>query len=401
MRGRTAIAILILLGAVGSASAAESAPAKPEFRMNPKLAGVTDNTWVKMAPKFEPVYKNHGGFDHPKTESFLVYDESTNLTVWFGGCSLGYTNSTWLYDCSNDFWKEANPGTWITVQGGRDLPDEKLPPGCCQAAMCYSPDLQQCLMFKCGGGSGWHAWNQRLARKHPQVSCWWYNARENKWTLKEWDKTQGPRPAIHISHQFHYDRANRRGLVFAGLISGACNELWSYDPAASAWAELKPAGELPAKRMMTSGCYDEKNKVLIAFGGQPDSNDTWLYDPAKNAWREVKSDKVPSARHASACSYDAASGVMVLFGGRVREKQPDGGAFKYLLDTWVFDAAKGQWAEMKPAEHPESRRNYQMAYDRVNNVSIIVSGKGTWAYRYRNAVAGGPGGSRAAKDAAP
>jgi hypothetical protein len=314
----------------------------------------------------------------------MVYDESANLTVFYGGCGNGYTNSTWLYDCSGDAWKEGNPGTWTMVQGGRDLPDEKLPPGCCQTAICYSPDVRECLMFKYGGGTGWQSWNQRLGRKHPRESCWWYNARENKWTLKVHE--DGPRPRLNISHQFHYDRAGRRALAFAGLDGSGnpCNELWSYDPAADAWAELKPAGQLPPKRMMTSGCYDEKNKVMVIFGGQPDSDDTWLYDPAANAWREVKTKTAPSRRHASACAYDAANGVMVLFGGRVRT--PDK-SFKHLLDTWVFDAAKEEWTEMKPAQCPGGRRNYQMAYDRVNNVSVVVGGgKGdgdTWVYRCR------------------
>ncbi len=375
------LAALVSWSALAAEPAAPAAPEGPAFKMNPKLAGVPDNTWVKMAPKMEPDHKNFGGFGHPKGESFLVYDESANLTVWFGGCSAGYTNATWLYNCSEDSWKEANPGTWITVQGTRDLPDEKLPPGCCQAAICYSPDARQCLMLKTGGGSDWTAWNQRLGAKHPQVSCWWYNARENKWTLKEWKKEEGPRAPMYICHQFHYDRAAKRGLAFGGLGSGssACNDLWAYDPEANRWTDLK-AENPPPKRIRMSACFDEKRGRMIVFGGQG-RDDTWIYDPKKNAWREVKSKEHPSAREVAASCYDAANGVMVLCGGLVREgkeKKPQG-------DTWVFDSEKEEWHEMKPAGGPVVPRVFQMAYDRVNNVSVVVTGSGTWVYRYKKA----------------
>jgi hypothetical protein len=80
--------------------------------------------------------------------------------------------------------------------------------------------------------------------------------------------------------------------------------------------------------------YDSRSERVILFGGSPSRgpgnlNDTWAYDPAADAWTELSPDgNLPLARSGHAMVYEAVSGSVILFGGQ--------GASTVCFDTWAY-----------------------------------------------------------------
>jgi N-acetylneuraminic acid mutarotase len=179
-----------------------------------------------------------------------------------------------------------------------------------------------------------------------------------------------------------YDRYNKRVLLFGGRV----RELWAFNIKENQWDKVRTRGDNPPKLAYPSVVYDEKNKKMIVFGGLLDgthnsSDQTWEYDVVKNSWQLIDA-KGPSPRFAAAAAYDSKNGVMVLFGGRWKAKN---GKRHALSDTWVYDPTFKKWIEIKTGSHPPNNKTYQAAYDKVNNVVVLLDNKSqTWVFRYKN-----------------
>jgi hypothetical protein len=347
------------------ALAAPAAPAGDQpagFRMNPKLANVPDNTWVKMSPKFV------GGQMPNKTEASLVYDESANRTLFFGGCGNGYQNNLWLYDCSGDVWTQANPDVFKMGPEGRVREDTKaVPPGCCSYGICYDREARVSILYrKNSGGSAW-------APEGPGNNMvWWYAALKNKWIFKEPNGDR--RPGYINGASLAHDPVNKESVLFGGYD----NTLWGYKAETNAWRRIDVPEPRPVKASYPNWVYLDKEKRFFLFA---EDATTWLFDPAKPAWEKLKPDVQPPQRQAAAIAYDRANNVAVMFGGLFNVPAPKNRDRRG--DTWVFDPAKGQWQEVKPNPSPGPTQNvYQAAYDTVNNVTVLVTAGQTWVYRF-------------------
>ena len=102
------------------------------------------------------------------------------------------------------------------------------------------------------------------------------------------------------------------------------------------WIRL-PAGSQPPPRMNTRMVADERNGVLVLFGGDGQSHflsDTWLYDMKTRTWRASKATGGPEARAGHFTLYDPATGWVIIGGGYNRSD---------LTDMWVYDAAGDRW----------------------------------------------------------
>ncbi len=106
------------------------------------------------------------------------------------------------------------------------------------------------------------------------------------------------------------------------------NDTWAYDLAANTWTDLSPEGAVPFARLAMSLVYDAASGLMIMFGGG--SNDTWAYDPTVNTWSDITPEgTLPSAREDQSMVYEPSSGQMVMFGG-FSSTEGD------LGDTWVY-----------------------------------------------------------------
>jgi N-acetylneuraminic acid mutarotase len=80
-----------------------------------------------------------------------------------------------------------------------------------------------------------------------------------------------------------------------------------------------------------------------------------------------------------AMAYDAESGVIVLFGGQLR----DYSMISTVSATWVYDCAISVWKRMDPSEKPPAAAGHAMAYDAESDRVVLFCGE-TWAYDYNS-----------------
>jgi len=122
--------------------------------------------------------------------------------------------------------------------------------------------------------------------------------------------------------------------------------------------------------------YSSRRKSLFLFGDgyNANKNDTWVYNPARNAWVELKPLASPPARGRHTLCYDAENDLVVLYGG--------GSNKKARTDTWVFDANRNSWFEIKTRTAPDPGTG-QIEYDPANKCCLVwnaASGK-VWALK--------------------
>lgn len=97
-----------------------------------------------------------------------------------------------------------------------------------------------------------------------------------------------------------------------------------------------PPGDLADTAAAVAGTGDGSS--VVSYAG--DEAETWTYSPATNGWTKRSPAVTPPARQGAAAGGVAGGGpTTVLYGGF----QTAGNVF--LADTWVFDAASGQWTQ--------------------------------------------------------
>lgn len=126
--------------------------------------------------------------------------------------------------------------------------------------------------------------------------------------------------------------------------------------------------------------YDSANEKGILFGGTSAAiqalDDTWAYDYSINAWIALNPAGTPSARSAHAMAYDSMNQKTVLFGGMNAE-------------TWIYDYLSNSWNQVFPETQPPSKDSHAMVYDAVSQKVILFggftegkAGDDFWAYDY-------------------
>jgi hypothetical protein len=382
---------MAVLTGPGSPAAGEAQPAaRPELKMNPKLEGLPDNTWMRMDPKFvyhpdqlaalEKEGRKPFHFCHFKGEASLCYDRSANLTIYFGGCTSGYGNNLWVYDCSGDVWTQIHPDIFKLrddkVWRYREDP-KAVPPGCCYYGMCYDSDRKVSVLCRNNGGAT--SWVP--PEQPPNNLAWLYDAAAKKWIFTE---RNGTTPDVYLTGvRWAYD-PERKECVLAG--GGA---LWAYKTAENTWRKVNVQGVSAQPGNGSSWAYLSKEKKFLLFKKltktSAEDDTTWLYDPKEEKWENVTPKDGPPKRESAAMCYDSLNNVAVMIGGW--EEKP---SVKFNDGTWVFDPTKKTWTQLKPDPCPPVGGNvYQTAYDAVNNVVIYVTTEKqspgfTWVYRYKS-----------------
>jgi hypothetical protein len=114
--------------------------------------------------------------------------------------------------------------------------------------------------------------------------------------------------------------------------------------------------------------YDAARGVVVLFGGTDNASalaDTWTWDG--QSWKEVTpAGTSPSARFNIQMTYDAKRKRVVLYGG-----QTLGGV---LSDTWEWDGA--QWSDVTPksGHGPKQRCYHALTYDAKRGRVLLFGG---------------------------
>jgi N-acetylneuraminic acid mutarotase len=351
----------------------------------------------------------------------MVYDVAGGRAILFGGATLNASfRETWAYNPADDSWTELNPGGdmpstdrghalvyepardvlilfggWDTV-AGKDLNDTWVydlslstskvsglaggpPPARSGQSMIYDSAGGRVVLF---GGSAYYPEGE--AKSSDFHDTWEYDPAVNAWTELV---PKGDLPSARGGHSLVYDSHEHKVVLFGGATEHSrFGDTWAYDPAANAWIELDPDGELPSARDGHAMVYDPRDGIVILFGGwdgSTDLNDTWTYDLAANAWTELDPvGDIPAARSYHSLVYDSRHGQVILFGGAAE----DWG----FNDTWTYDLAANAWTELDPiGDLPSARGFSAMAYDSASGRALLFGGwdyesyldvHDTWAY---------------------
>ncbi len=153
------------------------------------------------------------------------------------------------------------------------------------------------------------------------------------------------------------------------------------------WTQVSSTG--PAPRDISAAVYASACNRVVLFGGRktggiPPANvtdETWEWDGNTKTWTQFTPAVKPPARGEHKMAYDSVRNKVVLFSGFNNN-------FGSLNDTWEYDCGTHTWTELNPANTPPGRSGFAMAYDPLNNVTVVHGGSGgrqdTWTWNGTN-----------------
>ncbi len=171
----------------------------------------------------------------------------------------------------------------------------------------------------------------------------------------------------------------------------ASNDTWTWN--GTTWTQQEPVAS-PPPRADASMAYDAVRGVVVLFGGNTADgaplDDTWTWDG--HTWTNHDSVPAPPARDDASLAFDPAVGKVVLFGGEVRRGS------RYYSDTWLWDGRSWQLATGETS--PPARHNAGMVFDAARGVLLLYGGSAepkeslndtwTWNGKTWTQVASGP-----------
>jgi len=180
-------------------------------------------------------------------------------------------------------------------------------------------------------------------------------------------------PSPRSEAGFAYDSVDGYVVLFGGVGGSggdvALNDTWTFHNLR--WSELVTP-TAPSPRISPAMAWDPADGYVVLFGGgsfqngSSYANDTWSFQGG--VWTQVSTlGTVPTARDASAITYDGADGYVVLFGGW--------NGVDRFNDTWTY--LGGIWTELRPAVSPSPRLmgNGDIVYDPILRETILFGGK--------------------------
>ncbi len=170
--------------------------------------------------------------------------------------------------------------------------------------------------------------------------------------------------SVRSGHSFTSDTLHGNALLFGGNgLNSVWGDTWLWDGAS--WSQVRVPG--PSARRDHAAVFDAARGVVLLFGGRdssglPVNGDTWRWDGA--SWMVVATGG-PSRRSSHAMAYDATRQVVVMFGGQ--------GQSSALSDTWEWNGSI--WSALA-VSGPVARKEHAMAYHPSSSKVVLYGGKG-------------------------
>jgi hypothetical protein len=332
--------VLLPLSAVLAATIAVAAPPAPRDQ--------PPNTWVKRSPLPDGPPSPRLGY-----EASLGYDPKAKVLIRWGGHNQGgggeQNAETWTFDPVTARWTLKEPNT--------------SPPGvCCAQQNVFDPTHNRFVRFPAFSGShGWQ-WFREIYLKNS--SAWVYDLAGNTWR----DLRPLPEPDIRPLRCAAWDSDHEVIVLFGG--ENSRDGTLVYDPYANTWTNRHPPRQ-PPFRSGGNLAYDAARKVHVLFGAQfIDDPHTWLYDLRADRWRDLRPvPQPPTDQNDAVLAYDSANQVVIAV---VKVTEGKGEKAKHRLETWTFDAGRGTWTKMKPAQEPDPSGNRARLLAFVPDLGVTV-----------------------------
>jgi hypothetical protein len=172
------------------------------------------------------------------------------------------------------------------------------------------------------------------------VGTWLYDPTINTWQHPAFSGDI-PNPSL-ILPGMAYSFTTHKTYLFGGCDAYGCySDLYELDVPSSTWRLITPNGAKPPGRYRHGFAYDSTNNVFMVYGGQNGSTmlgDTWIYDPAINQWAQLTSPRSPPVTNAAIfarLAYDRDHNVFILT--PLASGGYFGGAWTaYAMQTWLF-----------------------------------------------------------------
>jgi hypothetical protein len=320
----------------------------------------------------------------------MVYETSRSRSILLGGFRpFGYHDDNWSWNGHQ--WKDILDSAATT-----GIPTERQ-----SVAMAYDPSAdpsakKQILLF-----GGQEKATSAQVPPSTMADTWAYTLSSQTWT--EVNNNGEPAPESRRSHAMVTDGSRAAVMLFggrnqSGYISTYYDDLWKWDASASPeWTQILPSnGTTPGLRAHHAMVYDVARDRLILFGGSDNTAtlpiSTWEWDMTTQVWTEVHdgTGDAPPPRQSPAMAYDRLRDRTVLFGGEADvgdEGDPCGdgqtagslGACRYG-DTWEWNGQSATWIRLATTDpdgilSPTARLNHAMAYDTVNDWTVLFGGQ--------------------------
>jgi hypothetical protein len=190
-----------------------------------------------------------------------------------------------------------------------------------------------------------------------------------------WVNQSSPGPSARYQFGLAYDSARDVTVMFGGTTNcqDSNNQIWEYNAAGGGWTQ-RSIYYGPSARFGHSMVYDSTRQVAMLFGGTSGAPNysldgvTWLWNGTSWVSRPTTG---PSGRVNAAMAFDPVRDRVVLFGGKV--------GVNYLGDTWEWiggaAGGTGQWVQHTAGlNFPAPRAGHAMAYDAARGVVVLFGG---------------------------
>ncbi len=228
-----------------------------------------------------------------------------------------------------------------------------------------------------------HGWFWDRSRYLREDSVWTYDLASNTWT----NMRPGKEPALNVGKPVVWDPSRQVFWVYD-------TKLRLYDPYTNTWhtandgTKVAGGGKGVGKRTYAGMALDPERNKIVLFGDHYQSDPrTLVYDIAKDEWIDMKpAASPPWDRSCPSMVYDSANRIMlcVTLGGRWDTKE----ASERHLETWTYNLGANTWTKMDVAVMPEhfGTRDRLMEYLPDRNIVILESrgqDQQIWTYRYK------------------
>lgn len=286
----------------------------------------------------------------------LVYDNSRDRVLLWGGYK---GNGDW----PSDLWAWTG-AEWVMIDDGQAL---NTPEGRLGHCMVFDSWRNELVLF--GGGRGGPP-----DIFYDETWVWRPLPDGGEWILLD-DGTNGPTP--RWSGAMAFDSARGESVLFGGTpdANSLMADTWIWD--GGGWQLIDTGSVHPTARDNSAMTYDTRDDLAILFGGFDDppdrcdssrTNDTWAWDGTSRSWSLLHDGSgidVPGVRNGHGLAYDAARGVVVLFGGHTCGTD--------YTQTWEWTTASRVW-KLRADHGPPGRTGLGMVYDTARAETVVHGG---------------------------
>lgn len=261
----------------------------------------------------------------------MAYNPATQRCVLFGGSGTSGTilNDTWVWDGSS--WTDFTP------------PTSPSPRFC--SSFAYDPNSQRMILF-----GGWDTGN--------------YYGDTWAWDGTSWTQlTPSNPPPPRCGMAFACDEQRQVLVGFGGkTATGTTRRTYEFD--GNQWAERIPTGVWPPARMQARAVYNAQAGRVQVFGGVTTNQDIWEWNGA--AWSDVTPTSVPAHRFRAAVAYDRHLDQVVMVGGWFP-------LYTFYDEVWLWS---GQWTAQPVGVRPSAREASAFTYDEARQQFVLFGGAG-------------------------